>query len=98
MRPKVFVVQQIPQAPLHGNYMPAEVIQANPSLKGIAILGGTTCKVDFDAALAQKVPVVSSLQSDMHLWPGGGVSVATADLTIAMLLCFAYRLFDSDRY
>jgi phosphoglycerate dehydrogenase-like enzyme len=135
MRPKVFVVQPIPQAPLevfqevadvevfenlrrqisleetieaarrsdylvalHGNYMPAEVINANPDLKGIAILGGTTAKVDFDAALARKVPVVSSLQTDMHTWPGGGVSVATADLTIAMLLCLAYRLFDADRY
>src|SRR5213596_3474931 len=66
---------------LHGNYMPAEVITANPNLKGISILGGTTAKVDFDAALARKVPVVSSLQTDMHLWRGGGVSVATADLT-----------------
>src|SRR4051794_35401750 len=39
---------------LHGNYMPAEVITANPDLKGISILGGTTVKVDFDAALAAK--------------------------------------------
>ena len=112
MRPKVFVVQAIPQAPLevmqevadvevfpslrrqisleetieaarrsdylvalHGNYMPAEVITANPNLRGIAILGGTTVHVDFDAALAHKVPIVTSLQTDMHLWPGGGVSV-----------------------
>lgn len=83
---------------LHGNYMPAEVFEANPSLKGLAILGGTTAKVDFDAALAHQVPIVSSLQTDMHRWKGGGVSVATADLTIAMLLCLAYRLFDADRY
>ncbi|MCC7104930.1 MAG: hypothetical protein IT307_07285 [Chloroflexi bacterium] len=135
MRPKVFVVQSIPQGPLevmqevadvevfqnlrrqinleetidgarrsdylvalHGNYMPAEVINANPNLKGIAILGGTTVKVDMDAALAHKVPIVTSLQHDMAQWPGGGVSVATADLTIAMLLSLAYRLLDADRY
>jgi glyoxylate reductase len=83
---------------LHGNYMPAEVITANPNLRGIAILGGTTVHVDFDAALAHKVPIVTSLQTDMHLWPGGGVSVATADLTVGMLICLAYRLFDADRY
>ena len=83
---------------LHGNYMPAEVITANPNLKGISILGGTTVKVDFDAALAAKVPIVTSIRAMQQQAIGGGVSVATADLTIAMLLAFAYRLVDADRY
>ena len=83
---------------LHGNYIPAEVINANPNLKGIAILGGTTVYVDFDAALAAKVPVASSIMANQKYAVGGGVMVATADLTIAMLLAFAYRLIDADRY
>jgi glyoxylate reductase len=83
---------------LHGNYIPAEVINANPDLKGVAILGGTTVYVDFDAALAAKVPVASSVMANQKSAIGGGVMVATADLTIAMLLAFAYRLLDADRY
>jgi glyoxylate reductase len=83
---------------LHGNYMPAEVIKANPNLKGISILGGTTVKVDFDAALEAKVPIVTSIRAMQQQAYGGGVSVATADLTIAMLLAHAYRLVDADRY
>ena len=83
---------------LHGNFIPAEVINANPDLKGVSILGGTTVYVDFDAALAARVPVVSSIMSLQKYAVGGGVMVATADLTIAMLLAFAYRLLDADRY
>src|SRR5713101_5514641 len=93
-RPRVFVVQPIPDPPLnvleevadvevfdnlrrqislqetidaavrsdylvglHGNFVPAEVIDASPFLKGIAFLGGKTIKVDFEAALANKVAV-----------------------------------------
>lgn len=102
MRPKVFVVQPIPQGPLevlqevadvevfpnlrrqisfeetieaakhsdylvalHGNYFPAEVIRANPNLTGIAVLGGTTVKVDFDAALECNVPIITGLRNDV---------------------------------
>jgi glyoxylate reductase len=83
---------------LHGNFVPAEVITANPRLKGIAFLGGKTVKVDFEAALKQKLPVISSMPGAWDAAPGGGVSVATADLTIAMILAFAYRLLDADRY
>ncbi len=83
---------------LHGNFFPAEVIRANPNLKGISVLGGTTVKVDFDAALECKVPIVTSPRNAIRHITGGGVSVATADLTIAMLLAHAYRLVDADRY
>jgi glyoxylate reductase len=135
MRPRVFAVQPIPQAPLrvlqdvadvevfpnvrrqisleetidgarrsdyllglHGNFVPAEVITANPKLKGIAFLGGFTVKVDFDAALACKIPVLSAHPEDAAAAYAKGVAVATADLTVAMLLALAYRLVDADRY
>jgi glyoxylate reductase len=135
MRPRVFAVQAIPEAPLrvlqevadvevfpslrrqislqetidgarradyllglHGNFVPAEVITANPNLKGIAFLGGNTVKVDFDAALACKIPVLSSHPEDAAATYARGVSIATADLTVAMLLALAYRLLDADRY
>jgi glyoxylate reductase len=83
---------------LHGNFVPAEAIMANPKLKGIAFLGGKTVKVDFDAALACKVPVLSSPPASATGAYAGGVSVATADLTVGMLIALAYRLLDADRY
>jgi glyoxylate reductase len=83
---------------LHGNFVPAEVIIANPNLKGIAFLGGNTVKVDFDAALACKIPVLSAHPEDAAAAYSKGVAVATADLTVAMLLALAYRLVDADRY
>ncbi len=135
MRPRVFAVQAIPDAPLrvlqevadvevfpslqrqislaetidgarrsdyllglHGNFVPAEVITANPNLKGIAFLGGNTVKVDFEAALALKIPVVSAHPDEAAAAYAKGVAVATADLTVAMLLALGYRLLDADRY
>ena len=135
MRPRVFAVQPIPEAPLrvlqevadieifpntrrqisleetiegarrsdyllglHGNFVPAEVITANPALKGIAFLGGNTVKVDFEAAMACKIPVLSAHPEDAAAAYSIGVAVATADLTVAMLLALAYRLVDADRY
>jgi glyoxylate reductase len=83
---------------LHGNFVPAEVITANPNLKGIAFLGGNTVKVDFDAALACKIPVLSAHPDDAASAYSRGVAVATADLTVGMLLALAYRLLDADRY
>src|SRR5438105_6907002 len=83
---------------LHGNFVPADVITANPNLKGIAFLGGNTVKVDFDAALACKIPVLSAHPDDAAAAYSRGVAVATADLTVGMLLALAYRLVDADRY
>jgi glyoxylate reductase len=139
MRPKVFVVQAIPEpamqvlcgvadvevfprldrqisltetidaarrsdylVALHGNYMPAEVIDANPDLKGIGIMGGTTAKVDMDAALRHKIPIVTAPPGGQRYGAGPGktpnVGVATAELTLSLMLALAYRVLDSDRY
>lgn len=80
---------------LHENFVPAEVMHANPNLKGIGILGNKTAMVDFDVALELKIPVVSI---GRHGIPGGGPNKNTADLTVALVLNLAYRVVEADRY
>jgi len=80
---------------LHENFIPAEVLRANPELKGVGILGGKTGMVDYDVALELKVPVVSIGREGI---PGGGPNKNTADLTVAMVLNLAYRVIEADRY
>jgi glyoxylate reductase len=80
---------------LHENFIPAEVLRANPELKGVGILGGKTGMVDYDVALELKVPVVSIGREGI---PGGGPNKNTADLTVALVLNLAYRVIEADRY
>jgi lactate dehydrogenase-like 2-hydroxyacid dehydrogenase len=131
MKPKVFVVQPIPDVALealrevadvsvytymdrqisvdelvanakrcdwlfvvHETNVTAEVIYANPNLKGIGCMAGGHLYIDMDAANARKIPVILEDPNDT----AGGVSVTTCDLTMSMLLALAYRLVDSDRY
>jgi lactate dehydrogenase-like 2-hydroxyacid dehydrogenase len=131
MKPKVFVVQPIPEVALealrevaevtvypfmdrqitvdelvanakrcdwlfvlHETNVTAEVIRANPNLKGIGCMAGGHLYIDMDAANACKIPVILEDPTETP----GGVSVTTCDLTMAMLLSLAYRLVDSDRY
>ena len=42
--------------------------------------------------------MVTGIMAEQKYFVGGGVMVATADLTMAMLLAFANRLVDADRY
>jgi glyoxylate reductase len=72
----------------------AEVINANPKLKGIGAMCSANPLVDMKAATARKLPVVVENREDTF----PGVSPTTADLTMAMLLSLAYRLPESDRY
>jgi glyoxylate reductase len=128
MKPKVFVVQPIPEVALdilrqaaevsvypymdrqisvdelvgaamrsdwlfvlHETNVTAEVIYANPNLKGIGAMCLANPFVDMKAANARKIPVVGED-------PTATVHRATADLTMAMLLGLAYRLVEADRY
>jgi glyoxylate reductase len=128
MRPKVFVVQPIPQVALdvlreaadvtvypyldrqismdeliantrrcnwlfimHETHVSAEVMDANPNLKGIGVLGSTP-HIDMEAANARRIPVILGDPETAIMGQG------TADLTMAMLLGLAYRLVDADRY
>jgi glyoxylate reductase len=128
MRPKVFVVQPIPEVALdilreqadvsvypymdrqisvdelvgaakrsdwlfvmHETSVTAEVIYANPNLKGIGTMTSSSPHIDMKAANACKVPVILG---DKKLNTGED----TANLTIAMLLGLAYRLVEADEY
>ena len=76
---------------MHETHVSAEVMDANPNLKGIGVLGSTP-HIDMDAASARRIPVILG-DPDV-----GTMGQGTADLTMAMLLGLAYRLVDSDHY
>jgi len=85
------------------NIVPAALIDASPRLKGIGTVSRLGLHIDLAAATARKLPVVSADPAFMSAEGAspavrGGVSLATADLTVAMLLSLAYRLVDADRY
>ena len=75
---------------MHETNVTAEVINANPNLKGIGALGSTP-HIDMEAANARRIPIVLGD-------PAISVARSTADLTMAMLLGVAHRLTESDRY
>src|SRR5258706_5145914 len=79
---------------LHETNVTAEVINANPNLKGIGAMASANPNIDMKAANARKIPVVIEDRKDTF----PGVAPTTADLTMAMLLGLAYRLVESDRY
>jgi len=79
---------------LHETNVTAEVIHANPRLKGIGAMASANPLIDMEAANACKIPVV--IEDPKMTFPG--VSPTTADLTVAMLLGLAYRLVEADRY
>jgi phosphoglycerate dehydrogenase-like enzyme len=85
------------------NIVPAAVINANRALRGIATVSRIGLHIDLAAATARKLPVVTADPADFTrdgVSPAvrGGVSLATADLTMGMLLSLAYRLVEADRY
>lgn len=73
----------------------ADVINANPDLKAIGALTKAGINIDLKAATARRLPIV---RGDLAEVFQGGVSLATADLTVGMIVALAYRLVDSDRY
>jgi glyoxylate reductase len=79
---------------LHETNVTAEVINANPDLKGIGCMASTNALLDMKAATARKLPVI---MEDPKIaapnWPP-----ATADLTMSMLLALAYRLVEAHDY
>ena len=73
----------------------ADVINANPDLKAIGALTKVGINIDIPAATARNLPIVKGDTAEVFQ---GGVSLATADLTVGMILGLAYRIVDSDRY
>jgi len=80
---------------MHETIIPAEVIRANPALKGIAVVARSAEYIDLAAARACRVPV-ATLHPAEEIYRL--IARATADLTAAMLLGLAYRLPEADRY
>jgi glyoxylate reductase len=133
MRPKVFIVQPIPEVALatlrevadvlvyphmdrqishdeliagtkradylyvmHETMVTAEVIEANPQLKGIGAMGGNTALIDWDAARTRGIPIVAADPAIRK--QTGGTQKVTADLTMGMILGLAYRILEADHY
>jgi lactate dehydrogenase-like 2-hydroxyacid dehydrogenase len=85
------------------NIITAEILDTAPALKGIGTVSTRGLYVDMAAATARKVAVVTSDAAELEgpnatIAARGGVSLATADLTMGMLLALAYRLVEADRF
>jgi glyoxylate reductase len=80
---------------MHETTISAEVMDANPNLKAIGTLGRTSETIDEEAAKARGLPLLRGANGTQ---PFLGVSKATADLTVGMIVSLAYRILDADRY
>jgi lactate dehydrogenase-like 2-hydroxyacid dehydrogenase len=85
------------------NIITAEILEANPALKGIGTVSTRGLYIDMAAATARKIPVVTSDAAKLEgenagIAVRGGVSLVTADLTMGMLIGLAYRLVEADRF
>ena len=85
------------------NIVTAEIIEGAPNLRGIGTVSTRGLYIDLAAATARKVAVVTSDPAELEgegasIAVRGGVSLATADLTMGMLLGLAYRIVDADRF
>jgi phosphoglycerate dehydrogenase-like enzyme len=81
---------------MHETIITKAVLDANPELKGIAVaVDDPQITIDVAACEAAGVPILSTAAAVAVSALAGK---ATADLTIAMLLCLAYRVIESDAY
>src|SRR6516164_9056622 len=85
------------------NIFTKEIIEGAPGLKGIGTVSTRGLYIDIAAATARRIAVVTSDPAELEgegasIAVRGGVSLATADLTMGMLISLAYRLVESDRY
>jgi glyoxylate reductase len=67
----------------------AEVLDANPNLKGIAAMTMVPNVIDVDAMTARKIP----LTNIPHI-----ITKTTCDLTLALIVGLAWRLVEADRF
>jgi phosphoglycerate dehydrogenase-like enzyme len=85
------------------NIVTKEIIDGATDLKGIGTVSTRGLYIDIAAATARKVAVITSNPAELEgegasLAVRGGVSLATADLTMGMLVGLAYRMVDADRF
>ena len=67
----------------------AEILDANPKLRGIAAMAMGLNVIDVEAATARRIPVTNI----PHV-----IAKTTADLTMALILGLAWRLPEADRF
>lgn len=67
----------------------AEVLDANPNLKGIAAMTMIPNVIDVDAMMARRIP----LTNIQHV-----ITKTTADITMALIIGLAWRLVEADRF
>ena len=83
---------------MHETIITKAVVAANPGLKGIVVGGSDYADmIDVAALDASGIPVLVHSE-ETQLLARLGNAKATADLTIAMRLCLAYRVVESDAY
>jgi lactate dehydrogenase-like 2-hydroxyacid dehydrogenase len=83
---------------MHETIITKEVVDANPGLRGI-ILGGSEHDemIDMEAVEAAGIPLLFPTPEDARRGRSSNAKT-TADLTVALLLCLAYRVVESDAY
>jgi glyoxylate reductase len=83
---------------MHETMIDKTVVDANPNLKGIAVGGGDyDDMIDVAACEAAGIEIIRH-NDELHAMTRLGNAKATADLTVALLLCLAYRVVDADAY
>src|SRR5215467_14650443 len=85
------------------NIVTKEIIDGAPGLKGIGTVSTRGLYIDIAAATARRIAVVTSDPAELEgerasLAVRGGVSLATADLTMGMLVGLPYRMIEADRF
>jgi lactate dehydrogenase-like 2-hydroxyacid dehydrogenase len=83
---------------MHETMIDRSVIAANPALRGIAV-GGADYADMIDVAACREAGVALIDHADeLHALTRSLNAKATADLTMALLMCLAYRVVESDAY
>lgn len=83
---------------MHETMIPAAVMADQPRLKGI-VVGGRDASdmIDVEACSAAGVQMIHAVP-DAQPASRLGNAKATADLTLSLLLCLAYRVVEADKY
>ena len=83
---------------MHETIIPRVVLEANPALRGIGVGGDDYGDfIDVTAVEELGIPLLK-LSEEQRQVARLGNAKTTADLTVALLLCCAYRVIEADAY
>jgi glyoxylate reductase len=80
---------------MHQTPVTASMVAANPNIKGYGVASRRPDTLDLEALNAAGVPLLVGVENEEIL---DGNRRATADLMVALVLCLAYRVVESDQY